>query len=66
MTLALVLARAAKRNALIYNDIVANLGRLADYHARAVVDEHSPTYFRGGMYLDTRKFFGVLRNNPRN
>jgi hypothetical protein len=35
--------------------VVADLGGLADHHAHAVIDEHSPPYARAGMDLDARQ-----------
>ena len=41
MALARLLAGAAQRHALVDDDVGADLGRLADHHTDAVVDEHS-------------------------
>src|SRR3954466_4481909 len=44
--------RAAERHALIDGAAVADLGRLADHHAHAVVDEHARADLRARMDLD--------------
>jgi hypothetical protein len=48
-------ARAAERHALVDRDVVADLGRLADHHARAVVDEEAVADPGVRMDLDVRE-----------
>ena len=45
-------AGAAERDALVERHVVADLGRLADHHAGAVVDEQPLADSRGGVDLD--------------
>ena len=47
-------AGAAERDALIERDVVADVGGLADHHARAVVDEQALADARRGVDLDAR------------
>jgi hypothetical protein len=52
---ALVERGAAQRDALVDGAAVADLGRLADHHAHAVVDEHALTDLGAGVDLDARQ-----------
>ena len=54
MALALFLARAAERDALVNDHAALDFRRFADDDARAVVDEHAPLDLRGGVDLDAR------------
>lgn len=49
---ALVQAGATKGDALIDSDVVANLGRLADYHSHAVIDEKPAADAGSRMYFN--------------
>ena len=52
MSLADILARAAERHALIQQTVVADLGRLADDDAGAVVDDEAAADRRAGVNFD--------------
>ena len=52
MALASLLAGAAQRHALVEHHVVADLGRLADDDAHAVVDEEALADLRAGVNLD--------------
>ena len=62
---ALVLARAAQRNAVVNCDIVANFGRFAHHNARAVVDEKPVAYGGAGMDLNAGKAPAPLADGAR-
>ena len=64
VTLALFLARTAKRNSLINKAVVAYFGSLADNHPRTVVYKKTLAYLRARVYLDTRQKPRKLRNAP--
>ncbi len=53
VALAALFARAAQRDALVEQNVVADLGGLADHHAHAVVDEAAPSDHGAGMDLDS-------------
>ena len=55
MALAVLLAGAAQRDALVQQHVVADLRGLADHHAHAVIDEEAAADARAGMNLDARQ-----------
>ena len=65
MALALVQAGAAQRDAVIQGHILADLGRLADHHAHAVVDEQARADRRAGMDFDAGQAAHHLREPAR-
>ncbi len=65
VALAVVLAGAAERDALVQCAVVADLGRLADHDAHAVVDEQILPDFRAGMNLDARTPARALGDHAR-
>ena len=60
-----VLARAAKRHALIEQAVVTDLGGLADHNTGAVVNDEPPADLCAGMDLNPRPHFRPLRNGAR-
>src|SRR6185295_15314572 len=52
VALAGLLARAAERDALVHRHVLADLGRLPDHDAHAVVDEEARADGRAGVDLD--------------
>ena len=61
-------ARAAERDALVHRHVVADLGRLPDHDAGAMVDEQAAPDLRGGVDLDpgpTRAMFASTRGTQR-
>ena len=58
-------AGAAQRDALIERHVVADVGRLADHHPRAVVDEEALSDARGGVDLDTGERASEHRDHAR-
>ena len=65
VALALLLAGAAQRHALVEQHVVADLGGLADDHAHAVVDEEAPADGGARVDLDARQAAADLREEPR-
>src|SRR3989442_10315715 len=63
--LALLVARAAERHALIKEEIVADLGSLADDHAGTVVDKEPAADARARMNLDPGEEPRRLRDHTR-
>ena len=63
VALAFFLAGPAQRNALIQQDVVADLGGLADHHPHAVVDEEPPADLCARVNLDPGGRAIDLRNN---
>src|SRR5437870_8944631 len=55
----------AESDALIEFDVVADDCRLANHHARAVIDEKPFAYCRSRMDVDPRYGFRMLRHDPR-
>src|SRR5580698_5819531 len=49
MALAVLVARATERDALIAKHVVADLGGFADHYSHAVIDEKAPADFRAGV-----------------
>lgn len=64
--LAVVLAGAAERNALIQRAVIADHGRFADHDAHAVVDEQIFPDCRPGMDLNARAPAGALGDHAGN
>ena len=62
------LARTArkptKRYAMIDQHIIADLCRLTDHHAHAVVDEQPPSKLRAGVDFDPGQKTAEMRNQP--
>ena len=56
-------AQRAERHALIKLHVVADLGRLADHHAGAVVDEEVLADLAPGMNVDARLANGPIRSS---
>ena len=65
VALALFLARAAQRHALINDDAALDFRRFADDNAHAVIDEHASLDLRRRVDLDARQKFGELRDHAR-
>ena len=65
MPLAVLLAGAAQRYALVQRHVVADLRRFADDDARAVVDEQPVADRRAGVNLDAGAAFTVLGYQAR-
>src|SRR5690242_19373389 len=63
MPLAFLLARAAQRHALVEQHVIADLCRLADHHAHAVIDEAAPADGRAWMDFDAGESADELRQN---
>jgi len=66
MALTDVLARTAERHALIEQAVVADLGRLADDDAGAVVDDEAAADRRAGVDLDPGPELRPLRHGAGN
>src|SRR3990172_13228534 len=56
---------AAQRDALVDRHIVADLTRLSDHDAHAVINEKTPADFRSGMDLDAGKKAADVAHKPR-
>jgi hypothetical protein len=65
MALAVALAGAAQRHALVHGHVAAHDGGFADHHAGRVVDEQPPPEQRAGMNVDAGVEAGHLRENAR-
>ncbi len=65
VALAVVLARAAERHALVQGAVVADFGRFADDHAHAVVDEQPLPDFGARVDFDSRLMPRALGDIPR-
>src|SRR4051812_29999382 len=52
MPLTLLFSRSAERHTLVYQNVVADLGRLADHHPRTVIDEEPSADGRPGVNLN--------------
>src|SRR5437879_13259099 len=56
---------AAERNSLVERHVIANLARLADHHAHAVIDKKAPADFRSGMNLYPGENAAYMTNETR-
>ena len=65
MALAVALAGAAQRDALVHGHVAAYNGGFADDHASGVIDEEPPAQERAGMDVDAGKEARNLRENAR-
>ena len=65
MPLAGVFSRAAERDALVHQDVVADLAGFADHHAHSVIDEAAAADGRAGMDFDAGHRTRKLRGQPR-
>src|SRR5882672_8565870 len=65
MAFALVPRRAAERDAVIERAVIADLRRLADDYAHAMVDEKTPPDRSAGMNLDAGQPARQMGNEPR-
>ena len=65
MALADVLAGAAERHALIEQAVVADLGRLADHDAGAVVNDQTAADLRAGVDFNSGPHLRPLRDRAR-
>src|SRR5262249_22848060 len=65
MALAVNELRSAERDALIERHVIADLGRLADDGAHAVIDENPLSDDRTRMNFDPRQPAAQMRNEPR-
>ena len=65
MALALLAARAAQRDALVQQHVVADFGGLADHHAHAVIDEEAAADGGAGVDFDAGEKAADLRNHAR-
>jgi hypothetical protein len=66
MALAFFLAGAAQGNALVNEHVVADLGRLADHHAHAVVNEETPPDASARVDFDSCEPAAELGDETRN
>src|SRR5260221_5153806 len=57
-------AGASEGHAMVERDIRADLGRLADHHAHAVIDEQTGTEPGAGVDLDPGEGAAKVRNEP--
>src|SRR5579862_8749468 len=65
VTLALLVAGSAERDAQVNENVVANLSGLADYHAHAVVDEETAADPGSRMDFDAGQKAGNLGDETR-
>ncbi len=63
VALAVALAGAAERDALVEGDVAADDGGFADDHAGGVIDEEPPAEQRAGMDIDAGEEAGDLREH---
>ena len=64
MALAVVLAGAPQGDPVVEQAVVADLGRLADDDAHAVVDDQPPADLRAGVDLNSRPAAAPLAHQP--
>ena len=65
VALAVLLAGAAQRDALVHGHVAAHDGGFADDHAGGVVDEETPAEQRAGMNIDAGEEAADLREDAR-
>ena len=65
VALAVALAGAAQRDALVHGHVAAHDGGFADHHAGGVIDEQAPAEQRAGMDVDAGEEAAHLRENAR-
>ena len=65
MALAVLLAGAAQRHALVHRHVVADYGGFTDDHPHGVVDEQPPSQLRAGVNINAGEEAGDLREQPR-
>jgi len=65
MALLFLQAGAAQRNALVHQDVVADLGRLTDHNAHPVIDEETPANRSARMNFDSGDEARNLTDEPR-
>ena len=61
----LIEAECSERHALVEPHVVGNLARLADYHARAMIDEESRADASARMDVDSRAGVSPLGHQAR-